>query len=215
MKNKTPAISEEIIRHRTEFYRDGFRSLIGICIVVVIIAAVSVTGNFILLNKKPVIQNFAVTPDGRVTPLIPINEAYLNQTAVLAFAQRAATEPWNIDYVKFVQQLAAIKPLFTKRGYQSFLDAMQKSGNLDLMKSGEMIFYATAAMPPIIVSEGIQDGRYIWKMEVPVKLTMEGRKGRKTVDLLIRMILTRMPLIENQQGIAVDLYLSQEKTIRS
>lgn len=215
MKKQPLENSSAVIHHRNEFYRDGFRKLLTTLIGVSFIAIGSVAANIIFMTKDPVIQNFAVSEEGRIIPLVPMSDPYLGQASILAFAQRAATEPWNMDYVKYVQQLAAVKPLFTNRGYQSFLDAMQKSGNIDSMKSGEMIFYATAAMPPIIVSEGIHEGHYIWKMEVPVKLTMEGRKGKKTVDLLIRMIVTRVPLIENPKGVAVDLYLSQEKTIRS
>ncbi len=201
--------------HRNEFYLDGYHKVLSIALILCTCLIVSVVINFIFAFRKPIIQNFATTEGGRIIPIHPLDTAFVNSEIVKDFALKCALKTNSFtfgteDHIK--GEIAAMQSFFTPQGYSQFLKALKASGNVDLVKKEKLIISAGSSGAPLIVGEGTRNGIYGWKVEVPLMLTIYNYKGKRTTERLIKLFITRVPIVDEPRGIAVDQYLVANKT---
>ncbi len=78
---------------RNEFYRDGYRVLQSIAIMqAMIICALVFIMLYVVHIHQPENRYFATTQDGRLVPMVPLNEPNLSTPAITSWAAQAATE---------------------------------------------------------------------------------------------------------------------------
>ena len=80
----------EIVKLRNEFYRDNYRKvvlalLLSCTVVVVLVGALTY-----IITHPPAPQYFATSTDGRITPLVPLDQPNLSTAALLQWANTAA-----------------------------------------------------------------------------------------------------------------------------
>lgn len=203
--NKSSA--QMTVIERNDFYRNGYRNQVKIIFGLIGVLALSGAGNFFLATRAPVVDSFAVTTDGRIIPIKPLNSPLDNPQTVINFAGDAAQAAFHLDFVNYRSQLSKMREFMTKELYESFLTKMDESNNVDTIKKMQLVSTATLTAPPVITKEGVgSDGIYRWRVEAPILVAMHGRGG-STDNLLITMQIRRTSITDNPKALVIEQFV--------
>ena len=129
-----------------------------------------------------------------------------NENAILLYwTAKAMLSIFDLDYINFREVLQNARIYFTPLGYNSFLEALDASRNLETIKVGKRISSVVLINKPKVVDTGLIGGHKIWTVETPIKITYENI----TKDLLVQNLLavTKIARISTLQsrfyGIAI------------
>tara|TARA_R110001592_G_scaffold3525_14_gene19948 strand:- start:1781 stop:2464 length:684 start_codon:yes stop_codon:yes gene_type:complete len=197
---------------RNEFYRDGYRSLLKMTLIqsIVILALVGAMYYIVKVNQ-PQHFYFATTEDGRLIPMVPLSQPNLSTPALMSWVAQATTEVMTFGFNDYRRRLQESSRNFTKRGWESFTQALQRSRIIEMVEVNQQIITAAPKGAPILQSEGLVAGRYQWVVEIPLVLTY--RSGAKTSNtgLLVTVIIVRVPRLESANGVGIEQWIAMAR----
>lgn len=193
-----------------EDYRDGFRNLSLIvnmmCFIIVGLVLVNI---YFVTAYKPQDAYFAETvEDPRKMPLVGLPYPNINRNSLLTWATDAATSSLTFGFHDYEQRLGAIRGFFTENGWNDFRTAMTRSEIITNARSKRQIYTAIPRSPASMVYEGLDKGRFVWVVEVPLIVTIRSGEVKKSEAQTVRMMVTRVPTTELEAGIGIDLWIS-------
>lgn len=192
---------------RNNFYRDGQRKMIFILLI-------SMASNFVLgamlvymLTHPPAPKYFATSINGRITPLFPMTEPNQSDSAVLQWANQAAIAAFTYNFVNYRSELQASSGFFTSEGWDQFLSALQQSNNLDAVKAKKLIVSAVATRAPIILQKGLLNGRFAWRIQMPILVTYQSASEFSQQNNVVTMLITRVSTLNSPRGIGISQFV--------
>ena len=199
-------------------YRSGFlpAAMKKMTLVAVINSGVSVAliiGMTAMYAFRPEPQSFAVTPDGRIVELKPLDKEISN-SAVTGFISRAVIESYTLDFLNWKNQIGALSPLYTQHGYDSFLAAITPLR--DKVVEGRFITSVGLVNPPVIVKQAVIGGVMKYRINMDILLGMESQTKRvDSIKWHIDVIADRVPFSVNPVGIAIDSIVATQENALS
>lgn len=192
---------------RNKFYKDSQRSILFTLIIAVI---VNITLSIILFYvithpKKPAF--FATSINGKVTKLYPLNQPNQSDTAILQWANQAAIAAYTYNFVNFRDELQAASGFFTADGWKQFLAALDESNNLAAVQAKKLIVSAVATRPPIILQKGLLNGRYTWRVQMPITVTYQSASEFTQGNYIVTMLITRVSTLNSPRGIGITQFI--------
>lgn len=197
----------ELVRLRNDFYRDNYRRVLGAFLLSIIIITALVIVLLYMLTHPPEPRYFATDPQGRIITLVPLDEPNMSDQAILSWANIAATSVHTYDYVNYRQQLQAASQYFTTEGWQAFMNALQSSNNLDAVIAKKLVVSAVATGTPVKLQEGIIDGRYGWRVQIPLAVTYQSASETSVQNNIATILIVRIPTLTNPQGIGIASFI--------
>lgn len=197
----------ELVILRNAFYRDNYhRALIGLLLLIAV--NVLLAGAVIYTMVSPVKpQYFATTADGRMINWHPLSDPAVPDSFVTQWSSNAVRQAFSLDFVHWRQQLQEASNDFTNYGWKTFLSALQKSNNLTTLTSLKMVSNAAITGAPKILKEEVVDGRYAWKIQMPILVTYENAQRSIPMPMDITLIVLRVPVQDNPNRIAINNFL--------
>lgn len=195
--------SHVIVKHRSDFYRDNYRRVITALMFSIVLIAVLASALVYIVTHPPVPQYFATTIQGRITPLVPIDEPNLPPSAVLQWANQAAIAAYTYNFVNYRQELQAASEFFTSDGWNTFLTALQNSNNLTTVISKKLVVSAVATGAPVILDQGVVDGAYTWKIQMPMLVSYQSASQLVQQQIVITLVVTRISTLNSARGIGI------------
>ncbi len=118
---------------------------------------------------------------------IPASTTRIEQTIVKKWAEKAAEQSFNFDYKTMDKQVAKLKACYTDQGWQGFNDALEKSGNLNAIRSQQLV------VSPMINGESqvteIKNNQ--WKVTIPLQVVYQNDKEKLTQPLNVDLLVGR------------------------
>lgn len=100
-----------------------------------------------------------------------------NEHAILVWwVSKALLGVFELDFVNYRQVMQDMRKYFTPKGYEKFLEALENSKNLDTIKKGKRIAFATLRGPVKVCKTGVLEGHKVWSVEAPIMVTYEGNE---------------------------------------
>jgi intracellular multiplication protein IcmL len=197
---------------RNEFYRDGYRNLLRLALIqsLVIIGLIGVLFA-IVQSRQPENRFFATTEDGRLVPMVPLNEPNLSAPALMSWTAQAATEVMTFGFNDYRRRLQEASRNFTRRGWESFTQALQRSRIIEMVEASQQVVTAAPKGAPIIVSEGLSAGRYQWQIQMPLVLTYQSGSRTRSDSLLVTLVVVRVPRLESSNGVGIEQWIAQPR----
>ena len=194
---------------RNEFYRDGYRrlqliALIEAAAIVALILVVALTVGVMKGRDR----FFATTSDGRLLPMIALDEPNLPTSKVLSWAANAATETMTFGFNDYRKRLQDSSRFFTRGGWQTFNDALSKSNLLDLVQGNQQVVTAVPRTAPVVVQEGLVNNVYQWQVQLPLNITYQVGNKEDNRPQLITLVIVRVSTLETPDGIAIDQWIA-------
>lgn len=207
----TEASPLELVMLRNNFYRDNYRKVVAILLIMVTINAALIGVVFYQIYSVPPTQYFATTSDGRIIKLNPLSDPVVTSSALLQWATQAAVAAYSYNFVDYRDQFQAASEYFTPQGWKNFADALEGSRNLDTVLSKKLVVSAVATGAPVIVEQGLINNRYSWKVQMPILVTYQSSSSNYQQPLVITMLITRVPELDVPKGIAIaQFYAAQQ-----
>lgn len=217
-QNNVPQPSKEEISGlgtvsiRNEFYRDGYRSLLKMTLIQSIaILGLIVTMYYVVSIHQPKHFYFATTEDGRLMPMIPLDQPNLSSPALMSWVAQSATEVLTFGFNDYRRRLQESSRNFTKRGWESFTQALQRSRIIEMMEANQQVLNSAPRGAPVLVSETVVAGRYQWVVEVPLVLTYQSGAKSQTSNLLVTVVVVRVPRLESANGVGIEQWIAVQR----
>jgi intracellular multiplication protein IcmL len=197
---------------RNNFYRDGQRKMTVILLLVMIANVVLASMLTYVLTHPPAPRYFATSINGRITPLIALNAPNQSDSSVLQWANQAAIASFSYNFVNYRSELQSASGFFTAEGWEQFLTALQDSNNLESVKAKKLVVSAVATSAPIFLQKGILNGRYAWRIQMPILVTYQSASEFAQQNLTVTMLVTRVDTLNTPQGIGIAQFISAPST---
>ncbi len=198
----------EVVAMRNDWYRDRYSTVLRIAFVLALVAlaeAAAITAMFVL---RPQPQYFAVSPDGTVTKMVPVDQPLLAPSALQQWAADTARMAYAIDFVHYSEQMTNIRGRFSDAAYKAYVAQMSSSGNIKAIKENRLVMDAQAR-PAVIVGSGKIGGRYYWNVEVPITVTTHfGGANQRSQNMVVQMQVVRVDnRFRPESGVVVNSFV--------
>jgi intracellular multiplication protein IcmL len=194
---------------RNEFYRDGYRSLLRLALIqgLVILGLLGAT-YFVIHVHQPENRYFATTEDGRLIPMVPLNEPNLSTPALMSWVAQASTEVMTFGFNDYRRRLQEASRNFTRRGWESFTQALQQARIIEMVEANQQVVTAAPRGAPILESEGLVAGRYQWVIQLPLVLTYQSGARTQSNSLIVTVVVVRVPRLESPNGVGIEQWIA-------
>lgn len=193
----------ETIRLRNDFYRDNYRRVLSVLLIMVLVNILLVGVVFFQVSHVPQPQYFATTADGRIMPLYPLSEPMIASSELLQWANRSAVAAHTYNFVDYREALQRVQGDFTSDGWKFFEDALKTSRTLETVLEKKLVVSAVATGAPVILDQGVINGRYAWKVQMPLLVTYQSASEQTQQPVVVTMVVTRVPTVNTPRGIAI------------
>lgn len=195
---------------RNIFYRDGYRNLVKLTIlqamvILILIIALAIT----IAVSRPQDRFFATTADGRLIRMIPLNESNMTDAAIVSWAARAASDVMTFGFHDHQKRLQDTSVYFTRRGWQSFTDALDRSRIIESVEKNQQVVTAAPQQAPVISQQGLVAGIYRWIVEVPLVVTYQSGTAQQSTTLRVRMVIVRVSTLDNPSGVGIQQWVAR------
>lgn len=195
---------------RNEFYRDGYRTLLRIAVIEAMIILALVGAMFFVIEvHQPENRYFATTEDGRLVPMVALSEPNLSVPALMSWSAQAATEVMTFGFNDYKRRLQQASRNFTRLGWVSFTSALEKSRIIEMVEANGQVVSAAPSSAPILIEEGVVNGRYQWKVQVPLVVTYQAGSTVRDDKMLVTMLLVRVPKLESPNGVGIEQWIAR------
>jgi intracellular multiplication protein IcmL len=194
---------------RNQFYKDGYRSMLklvvmqGLAILLLIVALF-----FVVHSNKPENRYFATTEDGRLVPMVPLNQPNLSSPALMSWVAQATTEVMTFGFNDYRRRLQEASRNFTRRGWESFTQALERSRIIEMVEANQQVVTAAPAGAPILQSEGLVNGRYQWVVQIPMTISYQAGATIRSDSLLVTVVVVRVPRLESPNGVGIEQWIA-------
>jgi intracellular multiplication protein IcmL len=199
------------ITTRNEFYRDGFRNLIRIAMLeAIIIVGLVIAFIFFIGTGKSQDRYFATTADGRIMQLLPLDQPNMTTAALMSWVAQATSEIMTFGYSDYQRRLQQSSRHFTHHGWETFTTALQQSHIIDAMQAGKEVLTASPRNAPILVQEGMINGKYRWIVKLPLQVNYDSVSSSRKDNLNVTLVIERVPSLENPSGVGIEQWISTQ-----
>jgi intracellular multiplication protein IcmL len=206
-KEDTSGLGTVVIRN--EFYRDGYRSLLRLCLLEGVAILVLLGAMYFVIHvHQPQDRYFATTEDGRLIPMVSLAEPNLSTPALMSWVAQSSTEVMTFGFNDYRRRLQESSRNFTRRGWESFTQALQRSRIIEMLEANQQVITAAPAGAPILESEGLIAGRYQWIIQLPLVLTYQSGSRTKSDNLLVTVVVVRVPRLESASGVGIEQWIA-------
>ncbi len=203
----------EVVRLRNDFYRDGFyKVLIALTMIVVAITLLVATSVYIYTQKPPPVT-FLTDNDWRAFPPVPVNLSYPKTADLLQWVSEVLPDTFRYDFENYAKELEEAKQYFTDNGWSKMMAQLDTYANANVIQSSKLFLNANASAAPVILNQGIIDGRYGWWIQLPIVIHYSSVEKHYDTPLVFQVLVTRVSTLEDLTGIAIDNVVLVKKEI--
>ncbi len=192
---------------RNHFYRDQYKSSVIVFLFLLALNALLVATMIGQMMSSPPPVYFATTATGEIIKWQPLNKPVVQESGVTQFVTDAVMTAFSLDYLHFRAQLQRASAYFTPYGWKTFLAAFKKSNNLTTLVDLKMVSDVKITGAPQVIQKAIVDGRYAWKVSLPVVMTYTGASRTIPMAMKLNLIVLRVPVKDNPNRIAINNFL--------
>ncbi len=209
-QTKTAIRPLDAVITRNIFYRDGYRNLVKLTIIqgliiLILIVALAIT----IAVSRPQDRFFATTADGRLIRMIPLNESNMTDAAIISWAARAGSDIMTFGFHDHEKRLQDTSIYFTRRGWQSFTEALDKSRVIQSVEANQQVVTAAPQRAPVIVQQGLVAGIYRWIIRVPLVVTYQSGTAQSSSTLEVTMVIVRVSTLDNPSGVGIQQWVAR------
>lgn len=189
---------------RNSFYRDSYKRAL-VAVIFLIALNLCLLGSLVWYVLKPNSPKyFPATPSGRLIKIYPLSAAVLSDSDLQQWAANSIRKVFALNFVDWQSQLQASRGMFTQAGWNWFLDSLQASNNLSMLRSAKMTSSVEITLPPKIERVMIIGGRYVWKVGMSITLNFISSTRSLELPMRVEMAIVRAPVKDWPDRVAIN-----------
>ncbi len=187
------------------WYRLQYEKVLKLVSILILTILVSVALNIILFLNHPAPIYYAATPDLRLAPLVPLSKPLLTEQGLLNWCAETVTQAISLDFLEWRSKLSKSRQHFAPKAFKSFLESLQRSGVLDMVKEKRLSVSASISQAPVITTSGIVKGVATWRIEFPLIVSYESSQGvESSQNLLASVLVRRANTAKTPRGVVIE-----------
>lgn len=194
---------------RNEYYQDGYRLALRVAVIQSFIIVGLIAAMFFVIKvHQPENRYFATTEDGRLIPMVSLTQPNLSNPALMSWVAQAATEVMTFGFNDYQRRLQESSRNFTRRGWESFTNAIQAARIIETIENNSQVVSATPSGAPILQSEGVVNGQYQWVVQLPMTLSFQSGSQVRNVSWIVTIVVVRVPRLESPNGVGIAQWIA-------
>lgn len=195
----------QFISLRDDFYRDGYYKALTAVGVLLIAIVLLISASLYLQLSKPNPVTFVTGDEFRTLPPVPVNKPYVSQPDLIQWVSDVIPKVFRFDFINYDQELKNASQYFTVNGWKNYTDQLKIYADSKAIVAGKLFSNAEPASAPVIVNQGILPSTaYGWLIQMPLNLSYSSVNKGSQSPLVIQVVVTRIPTLNNLSGIAID-----------
>ncbi len=156
-----------------------------------------------LAMRRPIENILVENQAGQLVQVTPLSEPVQAMSFIETWMTQAIVAANTYDFANYRYQLTQARPFFTKDGWDSWLKALQDSGNLEAVIQNKTIISAVPAGAPVETAQGVVSGIYTWKFQIPIILSYNKLGSTSTQKVYFLVTIVRVPVQDNPQALGI------------
>jgi len=199
----------EKIVSRNRFYHDSFHRLFLILLVSLFLNFSGLYILYYIFTHPPVPVYFPTSTNGRISPLVPLDKPNVTDGEIKQWANQAIIASYTFNFVSYRSDLQASSEFFTPDGWTIFLKALKDSNNLQAIVDNKFVVTAQATQAPAIIQSGIfANGRYSWRIKMPIVVTYQSSTLYSQSPYMVTMLIERVSTLNSPSGVGIASIIS-------
>jgi intracellular multiplication protein IcmL len=198
----------ELIRLRNNFYRNSYRRLILVLLIMLVVNVTLVGMVYYEITHRAEPRYFISTADGRIMPIFSLSDPMLAPSEITDWAKTAAISAYSYNYVNYREAFQQLQNQFTANGWKNYEAALRASLTLETVTSKKLIVSAEPTGEPVILERKVERGRYTWVVQLPMLVTYENPNEKTPYPIIVKIRVTRVPTVDMPKGIAIDSFVA-------
>lgn len=177
------------------------------------IALIAVTGFAWRTMNPPAPKYFAVKPSGRIIPIEPLNTPLLSDARVLAAVRNIIISAYSFDFSNIHRHMTHVQEHFAQGTWKQFYGSLTQNDIIQSTVQNRRTVSATPAAPPVIEAEHtLPDGRYGWKINMPIIVNYAAGNPNKqdTHYYSVTVVVVRTRPTSHPDGIEIKQFVVQQ-----
>jgi hypothetical protein len=194
----------QIVRLKTEFYRDGFtKVLLALLMALAAIAALAVLSCYLYFTKPAPIY-FSTDDEWRILAPVPLDKPYLQDADLLQWVGTAFPASFTYDFINYQAEQQDVMQYFTSKGWQNLQGQLTNfHANFNYLQNAKIFVNAELTGAPFILNQGLlPEGKYAWKVQIPMNVSYSNDMA--TRSLVIVALIVRVSTLNNLFGVGID-----------
>ena len=187
--------------------RDYVRDNVFILIIILLVqlGLIVALGGSILyqIQAKPKPIFFQATAQQQIIAPMPLEQPALSSAAILNWSLEAVRTTYTFNYHNIQNHFNKIAPYFDKRGLAKFLEVIASDPNMMQVKPDALIVSVQAREAPKIIKEGKVEGRYAWRIILPISIRYENSSIIRRQDIDVDLYIWRVSETEAPIGVKI------------
>lgn len=193
----------ESAEHRYKFYRDGWRLMVTVLPILVVMLIIMSAAFAYAISRTPEPKYFAVE-NGQIIPIAPVSHPYIRPGDLNQWVARAVMDSYMLDFQNYRSRIEENAQYFTPEGFADYKRSLASSGRMKTITEGWFVSSAVPEGPPVIVQEGSVNGRYMWRMRMPILVHYNSKTHRLSPQrLMLTITVVRVQTWENPYGVGI------------
>lgn len=135
-----------------------------------------------------------------------LTQSNISEAALVVWANEVAVATFTYDFVNFETELQTTSNYFTPDEWKEFNKALEQSNNLKAVKENKLLVTATALRTPMILQAGLLNGRYCWRIKIPLQVTYQNSSKYTQQNIDVIMLISRASPYEGVRGLVALQY---------
>ncbi|KKF38527.1 hypothetical protein EYY93_01885 [Hafnia paralvei] len=149
------------------------------------------------------IKYFATSPDGSLTPIIPLDQPVITDNGIKIFTRDTLYDVLNLDFDTYREDLEKGRDGFTDKGLADMINAVKNAGIIDIMTK-ERVNTRTEFSTAIISKKGIKNKVAYWEVQIPITISFVGQNTTsKPMKFILIATLNSVEKNKNAKGVAI------------
>lgn len=150
---------------------------------------------------------FSIDAKGVVTPRVPLSEAYLSESRVVAFAEECIRRAFAHDFLHYERTLALATDCFTPDAGDQYVQSLAPF--IKVMTERRMVMGAVIdRVPRVVQYTNVPTAKGMvpqWRIEAVASVHFEGRAERiPAARQRLELVIRRVPLESSPRGVQID-----------
>jgi intracellular multiplication protein IcmL len=188
---------------RNALNRERYEFQMKLILVSAAIHIISIIAILFLATRPVKVEYFATTSDGKITEMEVLNRPIQSDREILQWTTTALTKAYTMSFSNYAQQLNDLKPYFTDTGWKSFEQALTRAGFIETLVGQRYVTTAVPSSAPVIVTSGLVDKAFGWRLQVPLVVTFRSAGVDTTQQMTVDVTVVRRPSSENPSGLGI------------
>jgi len=194
---------------REAYTRERHYLLIRVIMGLLVVIFLQAGANIYMAARPPKNSYFATDRDGRIQPLTPIDRPISSLTDLTTWVANSVVQAYTFDFANWRTQMSAAQTNFTPAGWRGFENALKDSGLLATVLERHYVTTAVPTSAPVLINQGLVQGRYAWKLSMPLLVTYQSSERTVPQNLMVEIVVVRQPETEHPRGLGIAQLIAQ------